>query len=202
MRPLRYWRPCAFALIVAMMATTVPTRASATNWSGATGVTGCNGGLNMADNGTHTFVYTDLTSKMADATYYARVNAVELSDVTTTYDSTPDGNTDVDVRDGALVSFCGYDWWQPATGGVIGLASCESLASGSKCQQHKVRYSSTFSGQASTTVVRWLACHEIGHTLGLEHREDWSGSMPSSPPEAALSVTYDSHSYGHLNTYY
>lgn len=97
-------------------------RAVAGNWSGATGLSSCgNGPVNMADNGTRTFVYTDLTQKMKDATYYARVNAVHLGDIDTVYDTTPDGNTDVDVRDAASSATV------ESTGGRVGEPSDSSL---------------------------------------------------------------------------
>lgn len=188
--------------VLAGMAITflVSPSAQATNFSGITGLTGCND-LNQADNANHGFNYVDLTSYMAAATDYARTNAIGPTDVYTSIDPTPDEHTDVDVIDRYYVDYCGFSWYTPSTGGVIGAAKCDLLSSTNRCDHHSVRYSNTWTDGASTTQRRWLACHENGHALGLMHRSATDSCMPPSPPSSP-SVVYSAHDIAHLNDAY
>lgn len=171
--------------------------ANATNYSGTTGATGCTR-LNEADNRTHYFHYADLTSTMANATYWARVNNVNPTDVNTAYDGTLDNLTDVVVRDRYYVDYCGYDWYHPSTGGVVGLATCGRLNSARECEQHTVRYSNYFEDNTSLSNERGLACHEIGHSLGLAHR---NGSCIQQGYPKPMN-NYGTHDRNHLNANY
>lgn len=186
------------ATVVALTAFGPSVPASATNYSGTTGATGCTN-LNEADNRDHYFHYVDLTQTMKDATYWARVNNVNPTDVNTHYDSTLDRLTDVVVRDRYYVDYCGYDWWQVGEGGVVGLATCDSTNSARECEKHTVRYSNRFVDNTSQSNERGLACHEIGHTLGLAHRTSTSCMQTGYPKPAN---NYSTHDRNHLNANY
>ncbi|WP_203906423.1 zinc-dependent metalloprotease family protein [Rhizocola hellebori] len=168
---LRLTRSRAAVIAAAFLAITAfgpVAPANADNYSGQTGDTGCTG-LNEADNATHSFHYVDLTQHMTDATNWARTNNLNPTDINTTYDSTLDSLTDVVVRDVHYVDYCGYDWLQPGGSGVVGLATCDSLSPSGQCEQHTVRYNLNFTESTPQSNERGLACHELGHTLGLQH---------------------------------
>lgn len=180
---------------------TLPSSGSATNFSGLTGATGCTA-LNMADNSGHSYWYEDLQSENVAATDWTRVNNMDPTDINTSRASSLSSLTDVVVRDRYYVDYCGYDWYSTSSGGIVGLVTCDSLVSGSsRCEQHSMRMSNTFTDNTTTTNVRGLACHENGHTIGLAHRAaDAPSCMHQGYPKNALA--YDSHDRSHINTNY
>ncbi len=174
--------------------------AHADNYSGATGSTGCDGGLNEADNATHTFHYVDLAEHNENATTWARANILNPTAVNTVYDSTLDDLTDVVVRDQRYDDYCGHDWMTPGNSGVVGLASCDDDNSANECERHTVRYNINFTAGTTTANRRGLACHELGHTLGLAHRTSSTSCMQQGYPKPALA--YSTHDRDHLNDNY
>lgn len=193
-------RVLSFGLVVALIWLVPLSVARATNFSGITGATGCTA-LNQADNASHSYQYIDLSSYMDSATDYARANAIDPTDVNTVIDGTPDALTDVLVRDRYYDDYCGYNWWTASAGGVIGLATCDSLSPTSRCEQHTVRYSNVWGDGASTSHRRWLSCHENGHSLGLTHRDAFDSCMTPSPLPTIV-VLYSGHDIAHLNAAY
>jgi len=187
-------------LVVALIWLVPLSVARATNFSGITGATGCTA-LNQADNASHSYQYIDLSSYMDSATDYARANAIDPTDVNTVIDGTPDALTDVLVRDRYYDDYCGYNWWTASAGGVIGLATCDSLSPTSRCEPHTVRYSNVWGDGASTSHRRWLSCHENGHSLGLTHRDAFDSCMTPSPLPTIV-VLYSGHDIAHLNAAY
>lgn len=187
------------ALLLAPLAST-PVAAS--NYSGGTGSIGC-AALNEADNRTHTFHNVDVESSTSTAIYWSRENNLDGSTVINPeYDATLGNHTDVVVRDQNYVDYCGKDWMQgsPDTSGTVGLTTCD-LTAGAPCDQHTVRINLNYTEKASTDTSekRNLACHEIGHTLGLQHR-DAAGCM-----KQGLSTTYTDytdHDRAHLTAEY
>ncbi|MEV6965877.1 matrixin family metalloprotease [Hamadaea sp. NPDC051192] len=176
-----------------------PVSPAAANFSGATGATGCND-LNKADNATHSFHNVDLSTAMVNATSWARTNNVDPTDINTTTDPSLDGLTDVVVRDRYYVDFCGHDWYRSSTnGGVVGLATCDDTNSADECEQHTVRYNNYFVDNTSLTNERGLACHEIGHTLGLAHRTSKSCMQQGYPKPLN---NYSAHDAEHINNNY
>jgi hypothetical protein len=179
------------------------TPASATNFSGITGLTGCDE-LNQADNATHNFEYIDLNADNTAATNWVRTNVIDPTVINTSIDSTPDEHTDVNVIDRYYTDYCGYNWYTSSSGGTIGATKCDLLSSTNRCDRHSVRYSNYWTDIASNTGRRWLACHENGHGLGLLHRyENADGCMSPSYVDASTStVAYSLHDKAHLSSAY
>ena len=112
------------------------------------------------------------------------------TDLTTTELSNYDASVDVLLLDDDL------------TGMTFGVVDCADVLSGAKCDRHTLTYDIDFaqSQNLNTDQKRYLACHEIGHTLGLKHGDDaaprvdndklWLGCLttPLSNPNA-LTVT-------------
>lgn len=136
---------------------------------GVTGDTGCQ--LNVADNATHGFYYGNLTGKVADAVTHSRLNNLNPTDIDTVREYTVDDATDVKVYDAYYDSgYCGMASYSASTlDGWIGVTTCDSLNSAGECEQHAVRFDLDFSETHSTTKMQELACHELGHTVGLLH---------------------------------
>ncbi len=170
---------------------------SATNFSGATGATGCPmSDNNMADNRDHYFWYDSLTVNVASAVNWSRTNNFDPTRINTFYDSSENSTTDAIVRDQDYTTYCGYTWHDSgSTGGVNGLATCNSLNGVSECESHVLRYDTSFFDGASLSFQRHVACHEVGHSLGLKHRSE-NGCMTSS---ATAYTSLTSHDNGHLN---
>lgn len=120
-----------------------------------------------------------IRSQVSSAVNYSRAYNLDPTDLVTGYDSSLDSATDVIVRDQDYVDYCGITWHSPTSGGTIGLATCDSRT-GLKCEQHTVRFDLSYIANATTSEERGLACHELGHSVGLTHRDSECGCMKSS----------------------
>lgn len=184
------------AVVVGALSLAPPVRA--TNFSGATGLTGCEYN-NKADSAAHGFFYVSMSPRNASATDWARTYVLDPTDVNT-YSDANTSTTDVLVHDGYYSTLCGLTWFHPSTGsGVVGLAICGSL-SGSACEQFRVYYNQYFTDIADLTDVRGLATHEAGHTLGLLHRTG-NTAMQTGYPKPCLCFD-PNHEVLHLNSAY
>ena len=136
---------------------------------------------------------------MQSASNYARTEAMEPTDlVTSVVSATTSPN--VVVADANWASLCGFVWWSSSSsgGGLVGLATCDSL-SGSSCAKHSVYYQEPFTSSTTTSNRRGLACHEFGHTVGLIHRTDTSCTQQGYPKP---SLVCGSHDTAHINAAY
>lgn len=177
----------------------IATPAAATNWSGATGATGCTA-VNKADSPAHGFYYLNLTSSNATAMNWARTNVLDPTDINTYYD-TYTSITDVVVMDNYWTSAdCGFSWWtNPVAGGVVGAAVCKSL-SGSSCEQFWLYMNQYWTDASANDWVQAMAAHEAGHTIGLLHRTSGTTVMQSGYPKP--SRYFDTHDTNHVNSNY
>lgn len=80
--------------------------------------------------------------------------------------------------------------------GVIGLYSCPDPLSSSICDQGKMELNRTFRDR-SWDLRRAGGCHELGHSVGLDHG---GACMKASVSSADLYLK--SHNVSHINNYY
>lgn len=201
----------AFTVTVCATVSALPSNpAVAAHFSGATGGTGCNGGLNRAINADHTYYYDGLTSTDSNAMDWTRSNNMNPTNMNTSKVSQLAGGTDVRVEDDNYTNFCGAVWLSTDSpnSGAVGLVTCATLESnGDKCKQHVLRMNTYFTNNTTTANTRGLACHENGHTVGLMHRSqfDVDGElvftcMHQQYPKNANA--YDSHDVAVINNHY
>lgn len=158
------------------------------------GKTGCDGPVYRADNKTHYYAFTGATQVMQDATKWADNNSIGFTVVDAVLRPDVTSQTDVKVTDYPYSGLCGYTWYGPGVGGLVGLYVCETNLSNGRCQQAIVRYNTNYTNTASTDSRRSVACHEMGHSLGLLHRD---GSCMAAGEDAA--PYYSPHDKDHLS---
>lgn len=173
-RSLRWTLLALLGMLGGLMLASWPA-AQAGHFSGATGGTGCSS-PNMADNNTHSFFYTAaFPTYMRDAVNAARAESYDPTDINTVTSTNVNSGTDVVTYQQDYSSWCGARWHP--TGGAVGHTQCVSLViSNGRCQKAELRSDESFVAGTSVARRKWLACHETGHSLGLNHRTAASDS--------------------------
>lgn len=157
----------------------------------------------MQDNSDMTYYRSNLTPNLYNAVAYAVNTVVAPTDVNVqTEQSAPNGDTDVVYNEADYTgSWCGYTWH--SVGSLVGYTYCASL-SGSKCQRFDIYTDYSWEVTVTTTLRRRHACHEIGHSLGLDHPSAANGAPSTTCMAAGIYTTYDqTHEVvGHINPNY
>lgn len=158
-------------------------QATAWNFSGANGMTGCSPAwVNMADNNYHTFYYSGLVPTTAEAQDSARIYHYDGTDVDTVVVGTLTTATDAVIYDANYTTWCGYNWDGGPGNNIWGVTHCVSINSADECEKHHIRYDDSDIDGLSYEGRAALACHETGHSLGLFHRDEEYGCMITSSP--------------------
>ncbi len=154
------------AAFIALIAHSPP--ASGDNWAGASGIYGlCSDGINRTDSATMSFHYQDLSAHMTSRVNWVRTERIHPTDLHTSIHAAATSSTDVIVLDQYYDDYCGLNWDR----GVWGLYNCRSIRSDRSCEQAHVRFNNTFTTGFTANQRNSLVCHEVGHAIGLIHRE-------------------------------
>lgn len=183
------------ALAIAVSWVTVSeTPALATNF----GSTSCGGTPTNCISVDYNVYFKVYAVNLLVGTYNATVNSVnddyQPTDLAASMSTDPD-NTDVFVHD----DYYGYS--------VAGWAVCPVGASqgGSHpdrwCIGQEVHYNLNATSYIEDAGSRaYLACHELGHTIGLRHSSDSGSCMTVNTPDGSSVLT--SHDVSHINNYW
>lgn len=188
-------------IAVSLFVSGIP-RASGTNWSGASGATGCAwpAPVNKADNGTHLYYYDDVPNSLQSNSeemidnVYQPISSIYMDKV-----NNETSVTDMVVHAHDYTSFCGHDW-----SNLYGLASCGNLVSGQQyCDKHNVYLDTSDTSGWSDSRKKSLTCHEYGHTFGLLHRDDATNAcMVTYLNDHNFPNGLSQHDIDHLNAHY
>lgn len=141
-----------------------------------------------ADNANHTYYNNQLTQGVADRMDYAMGTRLESTDMTTDKFQSFNGDTDIVAYDTYYGTDASHQWW--------GLYTCEATVASdpTKCNQAYLRFNLSW-GTPTTAVT----CHEVGHSVGLDHS---SLSTSCMQPVAGTANDFDTHDRSHINDRY
>jgi predicted Zn-dependent protease len=148
----------------------------------------------IANNGTHWWYPSALLANQLAATRYASDSVYDPVADVDTVEMTSSSNVDVIVYDSNYGSSY-WAWTACSTTATYGGSDPDRW-----CRPQLLRYDTSHTTAYDTTTERrYLACHEMGHTLGLRH----SGNTVSCLyPNQATSTLLASHDTGELNAQY
>jgi hypothetical protein len=203
------WRK-VILLLAGISVILVPLPAAGSNWFGATSYVGCNNG-NITDNSNLEYQRLSLTTKMQAAVSYAITNAVNPTDLNGVEIASATSVTDAVIMDSDYSAYCNKDWHPDDPGDadssyVVGLSECKAL-NGGRCDRSEIRFDTSRTNEITVTDARArkLACHEIGHSIGLKHGLASSQTCMTDAPlgqdgETVYFTTYSSHEIvDHIN---
>lgn len=161
---------------------------------------GAGGCCRFADNGHHTMFYNALESNMRTAAEHGRVNSLDNpTDMSTQLLGSENSQTDAVHYDQNYTTYWNIDWdglifgvnWWAAT-------RCTSTAGANPgtCQRAEIRYDTPDMNAIGDTGRKQTACHEIGHSVGLDHSSDGGSCMHTGNTGA---TGYAQHDKNHIN---
>jgi len=194
------------ATAVAGLVLMMPVSPATANWFSATGNGGggagsCTAFGNITDDKNVDFYNVDPSAELSDGSGFTRATLLDPTALTVSYTSPQNNSIDVLLGDLYYDSFCeaalGVQWTTDGFTGLRGLQTCDYL-NGNRCGQAVVRISNHFFDAHNQQGDRWIVCHEVGHAIGLGHRDPDAGCMRNNVD--ASTPSYTTHDRGHINS--
>ncbi|NOX22040.1 MAG: hypothetical protein GXP36_02985 [Actinobacteria bacterium] len=146
-----------------------------------------------ADSAAHTFLYPDMQYSAANRDWEPWVTNSRSTD----YNPTDIDTYKVTYHYNSALTYPYVDlsWWTTTGMTVPGSASCNKLVSGetSKCDHWHVKFNANTTNNATQ---EFIACQEIGHTLGLGHNNDADNVVEHGSCMSNDEDSYQPHSTG------
>lgn len=162
--------------------------------------------VNVANNYAHAVRFSSLTDipGIATETQWALTNVYDPTDLRAYRD-------DADPYPDVIASDADY-----GNNGLLGWVECPPDNTGElgtdpyrSCRGQRLRYNAYYWFNATyydtQTNRRKIACHELGHTVGLRHWNDYhtgTGSCMYNSPLTASTTGLSQHDRDHINAYY
>ncbi len=157
-----------------------------------------NGCCTFADNGHHTFNWDSTEYGTALAVQYSMSNLNNQTDMTTEW-VVPSSQTDNRSYDQHYTTYWGLDWDGSSTGwNLYAYAKCVETTLAGNCQQWQIRYDLADMNRFSNYQRQQVACHETGHSVGLDHSSEGASCLRNAVLSASTNY-YTSHDRGHIN---
>lgn len=191
----------AIAVTIALLASFAPANA---NWFGPSGAGGggagsCPTGGNITEDKNVDFHNVDPSAALTDGSSFTR-SLLASTALSVSYTSPQNTSIDVLLGDQYYDSFCeaalGVQWTTDGFSGLRGLQVCDYL-NGNRCGQGVVRISNHYFDQHGQQGDRWITCHEVGHAIGLAHRNDAAGCMRDGVDVS--NASYTGHDTNHFS---
>lgn len=188
-------------IVLATQLLTAAPSAEANNWYGNTGyVAACPLNGNMTDNKDVYFWNEDLVADHSSAVAWTRTNLLNPTSLDT-FPAATIGGADVVSRDRYYTDWCvGYfgEWTTDGVYGTVGITACYATVANGRCDQQVIRISNVWFDHWGTKGDRFAVCHEIGHAIGLVHRNTGQGCIWTGVGISTLN-NYTAHDLNHFN---
>jgi hypothetical protein len=85
--------------------------------------------------------------------------------------------------------------------GFFGRAWCDDLNSAGRCDIYIVQFNESTTGGFDTTALKWVGCHEFGHTGSVSHRFSSNDTNNDScmRDDGTRYITLDAHDLDAIN---
>jgi hypothetical protein len=186
---------------------------AANNWGSSVGTGGTTGHICddtiysqcVADNSTHNVWITSTDTDLMEEIPWSMLNYTSVAPpirMIEVHPSPPDFYQDVEVRAASYPSVQALAWTQcngPASDPLMTYGGSEANHD-RWCKPQVLRYNTFFRTSHFPTDAkqRYIACHELGHTIGLRHTNETSGTCllkatitPNSVPTVTTTSSHD-----------
>ncbi|WP_158220391.1 matrixin family metalloprotease [Kineosporia sp. A_224] len=152
-----------------------------------------------ADNGNHGFNQATMVAYNSTAMDYVRGVYANETNMTTFYDATEDPSTDVVAYDQYYTTYWGLDWDGSSTGrNILAWTKCIDHTLGGECDRSESRYDLADTDGMTTAQRRWIALHETGHSVGLDHSGIVDSMMQTNCVCSIIHI--NAHDKTHINS--